>query len=212
MAEFAADTFAGTEGTELSAYNAAWTRHANFSVNAEIASGRVRASATGVIVYWHSGSPASADYSVSADLFVKEPSTVGVFGVLGRVNTADSTFYIGQYEDNNDYWSLRKSVGGTITLLGSSAATLADETSYNDKLEMAGTAIKLYKEGEATPLISVTDSSITAAGKAGIRFAPNATPSDTTGIHLDNFSATEDDPRRNTLVNASFAVTRASSY
>ena len=107
------------------------------------------------------------------------------------VSTAANTFYMARYwGDSSDSWQLYSAVAGSFTLLGSSAQALTDETAYNVKLEMIGTAIKLYKEGSSTPLISATDSSITAAGKAGVRLISGATvPSDNTGIHIDNFSA-----------------------
>ena len=191
MAQFGSDSFGGTEGTELSAYNAAWTRHTSYSITAEIASGRVRVSSAGTPAYWHSGTPSSADYSVSADLFAKETDGgTALAGVIGRVSTAANTLYHARYSgDTTDSWQLYKAVAGTFTQLGSSSAqSLTDETAYNIKLEMIGTAIKLYKEGSGTATISATDSAITAAGKAGIRMFHGA-PSDTAGIHIDNFSA-----------------------
>ena len=193
MAQFGSDNFDDTDGITLSTHNAAWTRHTSYTVNAQIAANRVRQSATGNSVYWHSGSPASADYSVSSDLFMKEPQGGQSYvGVAGRINTAGNTFYVARYAGGaTDGWQLAKFVGGSFTSLGVSAQSTVDETSYNVKLEMIGTAIKLYKEGSGTALISVTDSAITAAGKAGIYFSDDSSASDTTGIHIDNFSADE---------------------
>lgn len=195
MAQFASDTFTGTEGTELSAYAAAWTRHTSYTINSEIAANRARQSASlGGSAYWHSGTPASADYSVSADLFFKETNggTSGA-GPIGRVDTAANTFYHARYIGSTaDAWQLYKFVAGATTLLGSSAQAITDETSHNCKLRMVGTTIEVYVDGGATALISVTDSAIAAAGKAGLRFFDNTTtPSDTVGIHIDNFSAVD---------------------
>lgn len=195
MAEFASDTFTGTEGAELSAYDAAWTRHTSYTINSEIAANRVRQSASlGSSAYWHSGTPANADYSVSADLFFKETNGgSGSAGPIGRADTAANTFYHARYFGSaSDAWQLYKFVAGTATLLGSSAQAITDETSHNCVLRMVGTTIELYKDGEGTALISVTDSAITAAGKAGFRFFDNTTtPSDVVGIHIDNFSAVD---------------------
>lgn len=191
MAQFASDAFGGTEGTELSAYSASWTRHTSYTGNMEIASGLIRQTSSTTSAYHHSGTPASADYSVSADLFMKETNGgLSSTGVIGRVDTAANTFYMARYAgDAIDGWQLYKAVGGTFTQLGStSAQSLTDETAYNVKLEMVGTAIKLYKELSSTATISATDSAITAAGKSGIRSTGGAF-SDTTGIHIDNFSA-----------------------
>ena len=219
MAQFASDDFEGTNGTELSAYNGAWTRHTSYTGNSQIAVTRLGVSSQTNSCYWHSGAPATADYSVSADLFMKEASGGTAYvGVVGRVSTTANTFYMARYAGGaDDSWQLYSAVAGSFTLLGSSAQALTDETAYSLKLEMIGTAVKLYKEGSSTPLISATDSSITAAGKAGVRLVSGATvPSDNTGIHIDNFRADDaaaaaTTPQRYT-VNSSTAVMRAANY
>lgn len=191
MAQFASDAFTNTPATSLTTHSAAWTRHTSYTVDSQISdANRARASATGTSAYWHSGAPATADYSVSADLFFKETSGGAAFvGVIGRVDTAANTLYMARYGgDVTDAWQLYKFVAGAATLFaGSVGATITDETSHNIKLEMVGSAIKLFKDGEGTAAISVTDTAITAAGKAGIRFLDSS--SDTLGIHIDNFSA-----------------------
>lgn len=194
MAQFASGSFTGSDGTTLSTHDAAWTLHTSYSIAAQLASNRIRITTAGLSssVYWHSGTPASADYSVSADIFAKTTDGGdGIAGVVGRVNTAANTLYMARYVGQaTDGWQLFKFVAGAATQLGSSSAqSLTDETSYNVKLEMIGSAIKLYKEGSGTALISATDSSITAAGKSGIRLGNDTTASDTSGLHLDNFSA-----------------------
>lgn len=192
MAQFASDNFTGTTGTILSTYNAAWTLHTSYSDTCQLATNRVRAStASTVSAYWHSGTPAAADYIVKADLFTKvNDGGTSVTSVAGRVDTSANTMYLGGYAgSSSDRWEISKLVAGTFTLLGSSPQALADETSFNVQLEMIGTAIKLYKQGSSTATISVTDSSITAAGKAGIRINPGSSISDLLGLHLDNFSA-----------------------
>lgn len=191
MAQFASDTFTGTSGTELATYSASWTKHTSYANTAAISdANRVRSvTATTSTAYYHSGSPATADYSVSADLFFKETNGgLGHSGTIGRVDTAANTFYMARYSgDASDGWQLYKAVAGVFTQLGStSAEAITDETSHNIKLEMVGTAIKLYKDGSGTATISATDSAISAAGKAGIRITSSDT--NTTGIHIDNFS------------------------
>jgi hypothetical protein len=81
----------------------------------------------------------------------------------------------------------RVSAGG-FTQLGSTVAqTLTNNQTYVLKLEMIGTAIKVYVDG--SQIISVTDSGITQVGKAGIRMFGSTSQSDTVGIHIDNYSA-----------------------
>lgn len=197
MAEFASDTFAGTEGDLLDAYSANWTKHTAGSVTtAEIASGRVRGTASGAAMYYHSGSPANANYSVLADVYEASDPTNYTAGVVGRVDTTAVTGYLARHRrataSSIDAWQLYKFVAGTFTQLGSNSTdAITTGTSARVELRMSGTTIALYKRGETTPVISVTDSAVTAAGKAGIRLGHSGsnTPSDTTLYHLDNFSA-----------------------
>lgn len=191
MAQFASDAFTGTSGTELTTYSASWTLHTSYSGLAYITdANRMRHDGT-TSAYYHSGSPASADYSVSADQFFKETDGGdNTVAVAGRISTSANTMYFAAYSGStNDYYLLRKIVAGTVTTIGStSAASITDETSHNIKLEMVGSAIKLYKDGSGTATVSTTDTAISAAGKAGVRFA-GATAGNASGIHLDNFSA-----------------------
>lgn len=191
MAQFASDAFTGTDATELTAYSASWTRHTSYTGNAQLIINRVRQSTSTTSAYWHSGAPANADYSVSADLLAKEANGGNGFaGVLGRTDTAANTFYHARYGGGaSDAWQLYKFVAGTATLLGSSAQSLTSGTIYNVKLEMIGSAIKLFKSLESTALVSVTDTAVTAVGKSGVRFLNGDTQTDDIGIHLDNFSA-----------------------
>lgn len=193
MAQFASAAFTGTDGTELSVADANWTKH-GFGDGDDflIITNRVRTASAGstrVSQYYHSGTPASADYSVTADLYIVDANG-GDNGcsVAARLDTAAYTFYFGRYNGAVGSWQMFKWVAGSATQLGSSVAeSLSAATTHEVKLECIGTAIKLYKQGGATATISVTDSSITAAGKAGLYI--RGTGSTTAGIHLDNFSA-----------------------
>ena len=193
MAQFASDAFTDTAGTTLSTHDAAWTVHASYTGTAVISdANRLRVNASGAeAFYWHSGAPATADYSVSADDFFKDADGGnGHVGVTGRIDTAAKTLYMARYGGGaNDRWELLKIVTGTTTLLGSSAEAITDETSHNVLLKMVGTTVELFKDGGATATVSVTDSSISAAGKSGVYLYNSASANNTTGIHLDNFSA-----------------------
>jgi hypothetical protein len=193
VAQFASDTFTDTSGTALSTHSADWTLHTSYGTGACVISdaNRVRRSNNNSALFWHAGSPASADYEVSADLFTKETDGgASNTGVVGRVDTTANTAYHARYGGSTtDGWQLFKIVGGTSTQLGStSSQSLTDETTYAVKLKMVGTTIELFKEGSGSATISVTDSAISAAGKSGIRFVGTA-ETNTAGLHIDNFSA-----------------------
>jgi len=133
---------------------------------------------------YYSGTPASADYAVQATINIK--STIGSTGVAGRISTTARTYYTAYIEQTTGKVVLAKRVAGTITSLGTSANsyTIGDHTLA---LDMVGTTIRALVGG--VQVVSVVDSSITSAGKAGIR-APVISDA-ATGKHLDNFVATD---------------------
>lgn len=61
----------------------------------------------------------------------------------------------------------------------------ADGSTHNVKLQMRGTSIKVFVDG--VERMSVTDSSITAAGRAGV-YARSYSMTDTWGRRIDNFT------------------------
>lgn len=215
MAQFASDAFTNTAGTALPTHDAAWALHTSYTGSAvitDVNSARTNTSAGTGALYYHSGAPASADYTVTADLLFKDANGGnGLAGVVGRVDTAAHTYYVARYDGRtSDRWELRKVVAGVDTLLGSSAESITDETSHNIKLEMIGTAIKLYKDGSGVATVSVTDSAITAAGKSGLFVYNSASANNTSGIQVDTFSGddvTGGSPYTMTADSGSFTLT-----
>ena len=197
---FATDTFASCNGDingDSLSGGGTWT-HSAFTdlsdgqLTAGSSLGYIYQATTGVDCgYYCSPSPANANYDVQLDIVSENAASFTNghgMGVMGRVSTSAATGYI-LYVDWHGLY-LYKIVNGTYTSLGSYAFTAANNVTYTLKLEMRGTTIKGYLDG--TERISVTDSSITAAGKAGIyaynawNFIPN------NGWRGDNFSATDE--------------------
>lgn len=195
MAQFASATFTGTAGDELTVADGNWTRHSSSSTGCNLVITDANAVRTGgsngAAVYYHSGTPASADYSANVD--ITRPSALNTAaGPTVRHNTSATTFYLSRYDVADDTWRLYKAVAGTFTQLGSSvSASFSNGQTKNLKLEAIGSAIKAYADGAGAATISVTDTSITAAGQAGLRYGFGGAPvaTDSTGLHLDNFSA-----------------------
>lgn len=198
MATFLSDTFTDTNGTALASHTgetgATWTKHGSYSSGAVQISGsaRIRSTAASAIsLYYASGSPASADYSVTANYRVytsaSDPFTLA--GVAGRINTAANTYYVffGAKNQSTE-WVLRKYVAGVSTDLDTYDATIAADTTYQIKLEMIGTSIKAYIDG--VEVCSATDSAISAAGKAGVFFY-DQTANDTNGPQLLDIEAAD---------------------
>ena len=160
---------------------------------------RVRriSSTSGYSIDYTTATPLSADYSVAADLYAVSNISGNMAGVIGRLDTATTTFYMARWEQANTSWNLVKYSGTTATNLASVAASALSTTGtpnptpYRVRLSMVGPALKLYVNGVLT--LSATDSAITSAGKAGImsgKDTTSTTESGTTGYHLDNFQVT----------------------
>jgi hypothetical protein len=76
--------------------------------------------------------------------------------------------------------------------LGTFGQGVATGSSYRVALDMSGSTIRLLVDG--TQRISATDSTLTAAGRAGVALGSpgdNAVQSDAIGLHLDNFRVVE---------------------
>jgi glycerophosphoryl diester phosphodiesterase len=198
MAQFASDTFTGADGTELSAYNPAWTnRLRNGAENCVLTDANRVRGPNNNNEYYHSGTPASADYSVSADCYIASFVSTISASVFARASTTVSYGYFATLYLGTGI-RLYKQTSGGFSQLGTYAYTFTAGTTYNLKLSVSGSSpgsvvLKAYLDG--AEVLSYTDSSSPhyAAGKAGIRFANlGVTSNNTTHIHIDNFSA--DDP------------------
>ena len=188
--DFATDTFTEASDLTLASHTpevgGTIVSHpdASYTSTATIDAATDRIFPNGTAAYYYSASPPSADYYVQADFFAAAITSVNA-AICGRMDTTANTMYIIRL-NNGTSWELRKIVAGTATTIGSSTNQLpTNGTSKTVKLIMSGTSISVLVNGVTE--ISVTDSAISAAGKAGVRFAGAA--SSTTGFHLDNFSA-----------------------
>jgi len=187
MSQFCQDSFTDAAGTLLESHTgetgATWTKNSAFSTGsaAITAAGRLRGNAANG-VYYESGVPASADYDVEADFYVA--SNAGGAGIIGRSSTTAATYYYLDYIQSTGNWSLASLVNGSIVQSVTFAQTLTLGQIYHLHLVMRGTAILGYINGVLR--LQLTDSNISAAGRAGVYFQESDT--DSTGYHLDNFS------------------------
>lgn len=167
------DTFTGSNGTELSSYNALWVKNSTQTGVLEIQSNKCvqNASPAATACYVYDQSPASADYDVSATV---QMSSAGiVFALVGRASKTANTMYAARF--NANALQLYKFVAGVATQLGSDVTqSVSFNTDYVLKLSMSGTTIKLFWDG--VEKISVTDSAIGATGYGGIRINTSTAP------------------------------------
>ena len=192
---FATDTFTGSAGTELSAHSGVWSKQSGYTQNGLIGNDgqyAYHAGTAGYAVYQHSGSPASADYSVFASIFRKAgtPGATGPqMGPCGRMQAGAGTLYAALYEHGNTRYSLYRFNATAPTLLGTRWTHTLTTTPETVELRMSGNDISVYIDG-VLRIGPVTDGSpITTAGKAGIvLFDMRPTGVNDTG-GLDNFDA-----------------------
>lgn len=184
---FMADTFTDTDSTAIVDHTgetaATWTIQAQHPLsNYIITSNRLRTSdgVTGCV--YASGIPVSADYSVTALVYQAGSSILGM-GPAGRISTSANTMYAARYVSASGEWQLLRMVSGTASVLGQFAATTSNTVTYTVKLEMVGSSIKVYLNG--SEIISVTDTQIPSAGRAGVRGV-----SQSGGHHIASISAT----------------------
>jgi lysophospholipase L1-like esterase len=203
---FAGDSYTGITGTLLENHTpdlgAAPTKVTGWANELQLtAAGRVRAGTGGGLFcsYQYPGSPASADYDVVSDVCILSADTVSQrAGPSGRISPTAGTLYWANLFDNAGAlaFELYKVVANTtFTQIGTSysVGSIAAGITYKLKLSMRGSTISAYfsADGGATWTLACTgtDSTITAAGSAGVMMLGETSPSDTTGLQLDNFYA-----------------------
>lgn len=188
MAVFASDAFTDTNGVALQSHTptggGSWTEHASYTAGAmEIRTNRARQSG-GInnSLFYHSGTPSSAEYDVEADLALLSNNS-GIYEVAGRIATAANTYYAARKRLNGTV-ALIKVVAGTVTSLGSASGQ--SDVGGNLRLQIRDATKKLFWDD--VEILSSTDNEITAAGKAGI-VDRGSNSGNTTGMHFDNFLA-----------------------
>lgn len=138
-------------------------------------------------VSYHSWSPVSADYLVSA-AFVRRSTSGTDIGICARLDASANTYYLLRYNMTIPGWQMYKVVAGVTTQLGSTVGqTLTVDQDYLATLSVIGSTIVASVDGLA--IISVTDTAITAAGHAGVR--TNGAAQLGIGLHLDTFQVVQ---------------------
>jgi hypothetical protein len=195
------DDYTGSNNTTLQSHTGAtgatWTKNTNLSDanSAIIASNRIRKSTSAGKgqLYTASGTPASADYKVEAEFTRVSAVSGDSSGLLGRCTS--------QTASTASCYVVRRDQGGAITLHYLNSGTLgAALGTYNMSnagdtarisLDMSGTSIAVMYDGAS--VISVTNSSLSGAGYAGVVFGnpwssgASYTLAAGAGVHVDSF-------------------------
>lgn len=206
MAAFVQDSFTDTNATALQSHTgetgATWAKLTGFTRDAQIQSNVLENLTNSDAAYYASGAPASADYEVELD-YSWVNSGLATSEVLGRMDTSTGDFYSFYYRRDANQYRLRKRVGGTYTTLSSVSGSSPGSGVYiNHRLALSGSNLEGFADDVS--VLTATDSSLTAAGKAGLAF----TSPGSTGprIRVDNFLATEADGGSELEVTATASV------
>ena len=188
---FVLDTFTDTGDTAIASHTgelgATWTLKSGFSGVAKISdANRLRSDSASDSFFYTSGTPLSADYESRLEMVVMS-SAVTVVGPCVRVSTSDTTGYIFFWNGQTGNLDLYKLVAGSATLLASGSGSITNGVTYVLKLQVVGTSIKCYVNHYL--YFNTTDSSIAAAGRAGLW--TSGAIGNSTGQHADNFSASD---------------------
>ena len=213
---FITDSFTDVSGTNLSAHvgelGATWAKNvAGSTGDVKISSGGSIYHAVGINGSFYYASGASgADYQVIATVAQLSAAPTGIADVLARCSTVADTRYGARYSSVAPTgWSLYKTVNGVAAALGAAFnETIAVGSMRSVILEVSGTSITLYVDG--TSRISVADSAIALAGRAGISIATvaGAKADGTNGLALDSFTVKDlDSTSTATVVTITTTVT-----
>lgn len=172
---FMFDTLTAANGTLLTAHTgetgAAWTSDGGtFTIHNE----RIYGTSTGFV--YASGIAPINDYKVEAEF--TRLSDAGENGIAVRIQPGTDTGYFLYY--NFGAFRLQKRVNGVQSFVGDFTYSAANLPVIAG-LAVAGDRLDVFVNGQ--PMLSVTDTSITAKGRAGLYARPITT---TTGHHLDN--------------------------
>jgi hypothetical protein len=188
-------TFSGTQFTELSAFDANFSKQTGYTQDGILGAGgtyAIQNGGAGPAVYQYAATPPSANYSVFADIAKLSGSTGAGprMGVCGRMASGADTMYFALYSHDSTNIRLFKVVVGVQTQLGSSYSYTQNSTPAKLELVMNGSSISV-ELNDATIIGPVTDTAITAAGRAGVYLFDMRETGVADAGSLDNLDAAE---------------------
>lgn len=200
MALVVNDTFTEASNVSITAHTgetgATWAR-ASSSMEAsssdypqvDAAADELRGGSTIQNQHWYaSGTPANADQKATVGFIRRGTSTGQWSGVILRMDTGASlTGYVLFYINAaTPYFRLYKIIAGAGTQLGSDYVyTLPSATETDVDFYAVGSDIRAYLG--STLMISATDSSITSAGKFGVRFSDYGLVGSANGVNFGRY-------------------------
>ena len=163
MSSIFVDRFDRPDNTDISAKAPMGIGYTEVTSDVQIVSGKLKAIGLTTHRATLDITMNSADYYVQSIIKIATGFGCGL-GIMGRfVDT--SNYYRAYINSVSQLLILDKIVAGVTTQLATFAGGYVENTDYTIKLDLSGSAIKVYVNG--TQRISVTDSALAAAGKPG---------------------------------------------
>lgn len=182
------DDFVGTNGADLNTLPG-WSRHPTATTQSIALTGTKRVYsnvASGRAIYINSWVPPSANYVVSSLTNYQSSIFSTQYGLCGRLDPSAFTCYLLLWDDGTPTtFDLYKVVAGSGTFLTGATTAVVPGTSRLIQLTMNGSTISAQYNG--VTICSTTDTSITAAGFAGLSTQNQMTA--TTGMQGGAFYA-----------------------
>lgn len=172
------ETFNGTPGDTLTAYNGNWVMVAGTTgvmvINANGASANTNSSAGTSVYVRQDIALADPNYSVSKDLTMVGQVVNGpAAGVIGWGSVDANTHYEARFLSvgtGGGSWQIRRIISGTASTLATvTASAYASGQVFNLKLARKDNTLSFYLDKAAEPLLTATDSMIPGPGLPGLR-------------------------------------------
>lgn len=192
------DSFTDTAATDLASHTgqkgATWAEQTTAATGSMVVTdaNRVRLATAGVNEnYYSSGVPACNDYDVQTNFRVFTVVAGHFYSLWGRMQPSADTGYFVLYDVPSTQWSLHKVIASVDTVLGTPVTqALTPGATYSVKLELRPTVKTVYINGVS--IITSPDDTITGIGRGGFGgFVASPAPTNTTGIHYDDFTVTD---------------------
>jgi hypothetical protein len=200
---FVADSFTDVANTILSSHTgeagATWTHNTQpgNGTNEIDSSGSLYLPTTNLASYLASGSPATTEYSVTADFVIRSWSNA-IPGIGARMITGQDTGYVLDFLVSARPDGLSGTASFTLYKIASGAATVIGSYTVPYPVFIGSVVtptLQAYDAAKTVVLngatvITSADNSLTAAGNPGLRGTANSLVMlPTTGTHIDNFYA-----------------------
>lgn len=170
MPNIASSSFPGSNGTELSASDANWSKANGFTANALLdGTGGVQDQFGNPNCYQRAESPPTADYDVQVTLTQTVNASVYTSGPATRIGSDGKQYAMLWLGGSQDWRLVYADATGTIVLASGSTTNPPNTASRVVKIRCVGNAITAFVDG--VQIYSVTDNSLFMAGKPGINLS-----------------------------------------